>query len=103
MEIHRQQCQSCGSIDVRNILARDADVPMVVYVRCTQCGQLVARYKLSDYYHHGKGVESFIRSLGATAAESGRNVLDQFKRSQTESVEGYEKALRYLDEHDKSV
>ena len=103
MEIHRQRCQQCNSLDVHNILVREVEAPMVVYVRCVQCGQLVARYKLSDYYHHGKGIESFIRSIGGTVEESGRDVLDQFKRSQSASLEGYELALKYLDEHGKSV
>lgn len=103
MEVHRQRCQQCQSLDVRNILVREIAAPMAVYVRCAQCGQLVARYKLSEYYHHGKGVESFIRSMGAAAAESGRDVLDQFQRSQSASLEGYQHALEYLNEHGKSV
>jgi hypothetical protein len=103
MEVHRQRCQQCGSIDVRNILVREDEVPAVIYVRCSQCGQLVARYKLIEYYHHGKGVDSFIRSIGAAAAESGRDVLNQFNQSQAESIDGYEQALKYLQERDKPV
>lgn len=103
MEVHRQQCQNCGSFEVRNILVRDTDVPNIVYVCCTACGELVARYKLSEYYHHGKGADSFIRSLGAAAVESGRNVLEQFKRAQEESIAGYREALKYLETRDCSV
>ena len=60
MEVHRQQCQHCGTFDARNILVRETGLPMTIYVRCTQCGELVARYKLSEYYHHGMGVESYL-------------------------------------------
>ena len=103
MEVHRQQCQKCGSINVRNILVREPDLRTTIYVRCAQCLELVARYKLREYYHHGKGIESFLKSQGAAAVESGRKVLDEFSRIETESVAGYEEALKYLEAHDKPV
>ncbi len=103
MEIHRQQCQQCASRDVRNILVREADAPMAIYVRCLRCGELVALYRLSEYYHHGKGIESFLRSLGSGAGESGRDYLDQCHRTQTEAVRGYEEVLRKLEEQGKDV
>ena len=76
---------------------------MTIYVRCLGCGELVARYRLSEYYHHGKGIESFLRSLGSGAGESGRDYLTQFQRTQTEAVHGYEDALRTLEEQGKDV
>ena len=103
MEINRQTCQSCGSIDVRNIIARESDLPMTIYVRCAKCGELVARYKLREYYHHGKDVDSFLRSQAAAIAESGRNVLGEFRRTQKESVEGYEVVLKELEKEGKEV
>jgi len=103
MEIHRQQCQSCGSFDARNILVRQAQEQPIVYVRCARCGELVARYRLSEYYHHGKGIESFLRSRGASAAESGRRLLDEFAEIQRASIEGFAEVLKYLEEHHKSV
>ena len=54
MELHRQHCQNCQSIEMRNILVREAGKATSVYVRCGNCGELVARYKLRDYYHHGR-------------------------------------------------
>ncbi len=103
MEAHRQQCQNCQSIDTRNLLVRQVDEQTVVFVRCAKCGELVARYKLIEYYHHGKDVESFLRSRGAVAVESGRRMLQEFERVKSESIEGYEEALEYLREHDKNV
>ena len=103
MEVHRQRCQQCGSIDSRNILIRKPDVPTTIYVRCAKCGELVARYKLSEYYHHGKGLDSFLRSRGAVVSESGRDMLAEFDRAQTESIEGYQQALEYLKSHNKPV
>lgn len=102
-EIHRQTCQSCGSIDLRNILVREPDLPTTIYVRCAKCGELVARYKLSDYYHHGKGIESFLRSHRFLSQESGRSVLEEFKKTQMDSEKGYERVLKYLREHGKEV
>ena len=103
MDIHRQQCQACGSHDARNIIVRPGHERPIIYVRCMNCGELVARYRLAEYYHHGKDIESFLRSRGANAVESGRRMLDEFQQVQKDAVEGYEKALEYLTEHDKPV
>ena len=40
----------------------------------------------------------YVRSV-----ESGRKVLDEFSRIETESVAGYEEALKHLEAHDKPV
>ena len=86
--------------DVQNILVRGTDAPMTIYVRCLNCEGLVARYKLSEYYHHGKGMESFLRSHGSAAGESGRDYLAECQKIQDEAVSGYEDVLRRLTESD---
>lgn len=102
MEVHRQQCQKCQAYDVRNILVREEGQPQTVYVRCGRCGELVARYVLSDYYHHERGFESFLRSHDATVAESGRDVLNEFKRVEEDAVRGFQKVLEELERLGKS-
>jgi hypothetical protein len=103
MEVKRQRCQSCGSIDVRNILVRSGR-DQIVYVRCSKCEQLVARYELKDYYHHGKGMESYLRAHGASGgADSGRAWLEQFNKSQEQAVSGYEAALEALRSAHKEI
>jgi hypothetical protein len=84
--------------DMRNIVVREAGAPTTIYVRCLGCGELVARYRLSEYYHHGKGIESYLRSLGSAAGESGRDYLTEFHRIKAETEQGYEEALRQLAE-----
>ena len=103
MEVHRQACQKCGSRQLNNIVARPAGEPTLVFARCADCGELVACYELRRYYHHGKDVESYIRSHGPRAAESGRNVLAQFDRVQRETIEWYEKVLKALEEQGKPL
>ena len=103
MQVNRQNCQACGSIEVRNILVREADQPTIVYVRCGKCAELVARYELNDYYHHGKGIESYLRAHGVVAADSGRQWLAEFKRAQQNAQTGYEEALRLLADEQKEV
>ena len=103
MEVHRQRCQACESIDVRDILVRRQGEPAAVYVRCSNCGKLVARYVLSGYYHHGKGAESFYRSVGTDTGDSGRASLNEFNRIQAEAISGYERALEALREEEKDV
>ena len=103
MEVHRQTCQACGSFDLRNIIVREPGHAEMVYVKCANCAKLVAQYRLSGYYHHGKGVESFLRSVGADATDSARRQLDEFERVQTEALEGYERALKQLEEDGKEI
>ena len=103
MEIRRQRCQACDSLDVRNILVRQAGQPASVYVRCSNCGELVALYKLSDYYHHGKDVESFLRTHGPEVKESGRDVLAEFERTREDAIKGYEKVMAQLNAKEKDV
>jgi hypothetical protein len=103
MEVHRQTCQKCGSIDVRNIIEREANLPAIIYVRCAKCGELVARYQLSDYYHHGKGFDSYMHSHQVIAAESGREVLKMFKNVKKESTDGFKRVLDILSKEGKKI
>lgn len=106
MELHRQTCQACGSRRHYNIITRDAGRPMAVFVRCAQCAELVACYEVSRYYHHGKGIESYLRSLGFLgrhAAESGRNVLDEFERTKQDVLDAYPKVLQALKDQGKTL
>ncbi len=103
MQVNRQTCQRCKSINVRNILRREPNRPTVVYVRCANCLELVAYYELSNYYHHGKGIESYLRAHGMHANDSGRRWLADFKRIQDNAVAGYEEVLEQLTEQNKNV
>jgi hypothetical protein len=98
MEVHRQRCQSCDSLDMRVILVRDPGQLQTAYVRCRACAELVARYRLRDYYHHGKGIESYLRSKGGTAIESGRRVLEEFEQESKDALAGYGAAVKRLEE-----
>ena len=103
MQVNRQTCQKCGSIDVRNILAREGDRPTIVYVRCGKCLELVAYYELQNYYHHGKGIESYLQAQGVASGDSGRQWLAEFQRVQQTALSGYETALKALAEAQKEV
>jgi len=103
MEVHRQRCQACESLDLRDILVRRQGEPTAVYVRCASCGELVARYLLRGYYHHGKGAESFYKSVGSDASDSGRASLNDFKRIKEEALAGYAAALEALRNEGKEV
>ncbi|HBE66665.1 MAG TPA: hypothetical protein DDW52_00820 [Planctomycetaceae bacterium] len=103
IEVHRQRCQACSSMELRDIIVREVGKPMAIYVRCAKCGELVAFYELQRYYHHGKGIESFLRAHGVGAADSGRAWLDDFKRVQKRALEGFERALERLRRENKDV
>ena len=103
LEVHRQRCQQCGSIDVRNVIAREPGRAQMVYVICSECHELVARYRLSGYYHHGKGLESYLRSMGSDASDSARGHLQEFGKIKEESLEGAQRVLEQLEDEGKSV
>jgi len=103
MEVHRQQCQDCGGYAVNNILVRETHLPTVIYVRCASCGDLVARYELSEYYHHGRGIESFLSSRMATVEESGRHMLELFEQTKQKAIEGYRRVLDELTRKGKKL
>lgn len=103
MEIHRQRCQKCGSLEVQNLLTREQGEPDSVYVRCAECGELVARYRLRAYYHHGKGIDSFLRTQGGAAAESGREALLEFERAKSDALEGFKNVMQQLESEGKSL
>ena len=97
MQVVVQKCQECGSQEVRNILVRKPGRAQLVYVACAGCGELVARYRLRDYYHHGKGIESFLRAAGAVHGDSARGLLGEFEQTKGEAVEEFEEVKRILE------
>lgn len=101
MRVNRQRCQSCGSLDVHNLLVREEGSPQTVLVRCTQCTALVARYVLADYMHLGKGLESFLRSHRSAVAESGRRISEDFEEAERSALEAYARALDALEDAGK--
>ena len=103
LQVHRQRCQNCQSIDVRDIIVRETGKPMVVYVRCARCGELVASYELQRYYHHGKGIESYLRNHGVGAADSGHAWLAEFQKIQAEAEAGFQAALKKLSDEHKDI
>ena len=74
------------------MLAREPGRAQMVYVHCAKCGALVARYRLRDYYHHGKGIESFLRSAGAVHGDSARDLLAEYEKIKGETLQGFEQA-----------
>ena len=100
MEVHRQTCQACGSRKLNNIVVREPGRRPAVYARCAECEQLVAVYGLESYYHHGKGLDSYLRSVHGTL-ESGRRVLAEFEAAQKEAVEGFASAMGVLQQQGK--
>ena len=68
---------------MRNLLSRAVGESDKVFVQCVKCGGFVARYTIAQggYYHHGKGFESYIRSLNRGGHyESTRDIQDGFSK-----------------------
>ena len=95
MVVHRQRCQACGSLEHNVLLVRDPGRAQVALLRCAKCRNLVARYELSAYYHHGRGYESWIGSFKGVA-ESGRDMLSHFDEVKAHAEADFDRALERL-------
>ena len=98
MEVHLQKCQKCRSTTVNNLLVRSPGQPQTVYVKCDSCGEFVAQYRLGDYFHYGKGIESWLRSQGSAVSDSGRDFLGAFERVKETAIEGFKAAAAKMEE-----
>ena len=103
MEVHPQRCPSCGSLQHNALLLREPGRPDRVYLRCARCARLVARYALSASYHHGKGLDSYLRGLDEMTTESGREALDDYRAVQEEAEEEYARVLEELEREGKEL
>jgi hypothetical protein len=104
MEVHRQTCQNCGSLKLKNILAREPGEADRVFVQCHDCKELVARYIIDQggYYHYGKGFESYIRGLSRGGEiMSGKNLKSDFETRKVKVFEAFEKVQQALKETNK--
>lgn len=94
MDVYIQQCQNCGSRNLRNILARD--YAQRVYVQCRDCGEFVARYVVATggYFHNGKDYESFIRTMMLDSGfSSGRDLKQVYQEVSENSAQEFEEAV----------
>lgn len=105
MDIHRQTCQKCGSRQMRNLLVRDLGSKDKVYVQCSSCRELVARYIVATqgYYHHNKGFESYVKGLQRGGEfMSGRDLHQQFDQTKIECEAEFLEVLKRLEELKKT-
>jgi len=101
MEVHRQTCQACGSRTLNNLLRRTEGEAQTVFVRCASCGELVAVYRLRDYYHHGKGFASWVSTRRHT--ESARSLRDLYDKAKSDALIGFREVLDALTEAGKQL
>jgi hemerythrin-like domain-containing protein len=101
MEIHIQQCQSCKSDKLKNILYRSAGESDKVYVQCQDCEEFVASYVIepAGYYHHGKGYESFLRGINRSGEfMSGNRIKNLFLEHKNGEIEAFDKVMKLIKE-----
>jgi len=85
------------------VLRRDEAHPLTVYVRCAKCGELVARYRVGEYYHHGKGMESWLKAMRPGNRESARNLRADFDEVKRNSIAEYADVLEELERQGKPL
>jgi hypothetical protein len=90
---------------MKNILVRNPGDPDKVFVQCGDCQEFVASYVIAPlgYYHHGKGYESFLRSIHRSGEfMSGRNVQRMYEERKEKDLAQFEKVLEALEKKDKN-
>lgn len=100
MEAHRQTCQKCGSIKMVNILSRAVGESDKVFVQCSDCKELVARYVISQggYYHHGKGFESYLQGLSRGGFyESTKDMSIDFEKLKDKCEMEYKEIVKEIE------
>jgi len=91
IDVHRQQCPTCGSRTHRNLLTQRPGRPLAIVVQCARCGAFVAHYVLSAYYHHGKSYEDWVRRQ-APNAWSPRDMPRAFEEVKERAEADFEEA-----------
>lgn len=86
---------------MNNLIRRKEGEAQTIFVRCARCHELVAVYQLQDYYHHGKGYESWVGSR--RPSESARDLRELFERAQDEALVGFAEVLEELAKQGKSI
>ncbi|NRA50097.1 MAG: hypothetical protein HRU12_13265 [Phaeodactylibacter sp.] len=104
MELHKQHCQFCDSTNMKNILVRKIGESDKVFVQCHDCGNFVASYVIAPlgYYHHGKGYESFLRSMHRSGEfMSGRNITRLFEDRKEQDIEEFKEVIRLMEKKEQ--
>ncbi|MBF0169639.1 MAG: hypothetical protein HQK87_00895 [Nitrospinae bacterium] len=104
MDVRVQACQNCGSERTRNLLVREPEKQDQVFVQCVECEELVSRYALAEngYYHHGKGFESYMRSMkraGSTA--SAQEMKDSFENIRAVTLDEFASVINDLNRKER--
>ncbi len=97
MDIHKQKCQKCQSVNVINYIYRSEARPDEIFVQCADCDELVAKYTLTNtgYYHHHKGFESFLRAIERSGESiSFSTIENMFATTKKEIINTFNKILQ---------
>lgn len=105
MELRLQTCQDCGSSRTRNLLVREEGKGDQVFVQCVECDGFISRYRLAEngYYHHGKGFESYMRSMkrnGSTA--SAQEMRDDFENLRAVALDEFAAAVNAYNQKERN-
>ena len=87
---------------MHDLLVRKPGKSQIVLVVCAACRELVARYELSSYYHHGKGIDSWLRSFNPIT-ESAHDLSESFESVRDDAVADLEEALSILSAEGKAI
>lgn len=87
---------------MNNLVVRAEGERQLVLVRCAECHELVARYELSNYYHHGKSFESWLRHV-ALDIESVIDLRDTYHSIQSRAQDELARAMADLESKGKTL
>ena len=95
--VTRERCPSCGEIKLYNNFYIRSGHHMRVYVECSSCGSLVARYIIHAYVDPSFNFVSLLRGLRGGVGESGRKTLDYLKTRGEKATDQFKRVKALLE------
>jgi len=81
---------------MQNVLVEEG-TDLLVYVRCAECHAFIARYQVNRCYHHGKGLDSYLKSLPSFDLSSGYAILEELAALRADAVSGYQMVTKAIE------
>lgn len=100
----RETCYKCGCTNLINNVYIEEGEPIQVYVECSKCKELVARYTVNCYIST-EGYESLLQSISSFSYDSGRFVCKRVQSYEDEILEEFEHCKKLIkeEEDEKSI
>lgn len=96
----REHCHKCGCTDLINNVYIEEGEPIQVYVECSKCNELVAKYTVNCYIST-EGYESLLKSIPSFSYDSGRFVCKRVRYFEEDLLKEFERCKKLIKDSDE--